>query len=216
MMGTVTRTLSDLTWPVRTTRLAVRPATEADVEATWRFRRLPEVTRWMTSATQDPAEYRAKFVDPDRLRSVLVVELDGRVVGDLMLRVEDAWAQAEVADRAEGVQAEIGWCLDPAEQGHGYATEAVLGLLGVAFEGLGLHRVVAYCFADNEPSWRLMERIGMRRETATLRDSLHRSGQWLDGLGYALLAEEWRARQHDARASGHRGEGPREGELSAY
>jgi RimJ/RimL family protein N-acetyltransferase len=38
-----------------------------------------------------------------------------------------------------------------------------------------------------------MERIGMRREAHNVRDSLHRTRGWLDGLGYALLAEEWRA-----------------------
>lgn len=32
----------------------------------------------------------------------------------------------------------------------------------------------------------------MRREAHTVRDSLHRSGRWLDGLRYALLADEWR------------------------
>ena len=54
---------------------------------------------------------------------------------------------------------------------------------------------VALCFADNEPSWRLMERVGMRREQHTKQDSLHRDGQWLDGMMYALLADEWRATQ---------------------
>ncbi len=34
----------------------------------------------------------------------------------------------------------------------------------------------------------------MRRESHTVRDSLHRSGAWLDGLAFALLAEEWTAR----------------------
>ena len=34
----------------------------------------------------------------------------------------------------------------------------------------------------------------MRREIHTLQESLHRSGEWLDGLGYALLADEWRGR----------------------
>jgi RimJ/RimL family protein N-acetyltransferase len=38
-----------------------------------------------------------------------------------------------------------------------------------------------------------MERIGMRRESHTLRDALHRSGQWLDGFTYAVLADEWTA-----------------------
>jgi RimJ/RimL family protein N-acetyltransferase len=36
-----------------------------------------------------------------------------------------------------------------------------------------------------------MERVGMRREVHAIRESLHRSGQWLDTLGYAILDEEW-------------------------
>jgi RimJ/RimL family protein N-acetyltransferase len=36
-----------------------------------------------------------------------------------------------------------------------------------------------------------MERLGMRPEQHTLKESLHRSGEWLDGMMYALLAEEW-------------------------
>jgi RimJ/RimL family protein N-acetyltransferase len=75
------------------------------------------------------------------------------------------------------------------------ATEAVTELVRLCFEGLGLRRVTASCFADNVASWRLMERIGMRREVHTLKESLHRSGQWLDGMSYGLLAEEWRERR---------------------
>jgi RimJ/RimL family protein N-acetyltransferase len=64
-------------------------------------------------------------------------------------------------------------------------------MLGICFSGLGLRRVVANCFADNTPSWRLMERLGMRRESHAVAESLHRSGRWLDGYSYALLADEW-------------------------
>jgi RimJ/RimL family protein N-acetyltransferase len=81
--------------------------------------------------------------------------------------------------------------LDPAYTGHGYATEAVREMLRFCFEDLGLRRVIANCFADNSTSWRLMERVGMRREAHAVRDSLHRSGKWLDGYTYALLADEW-------------------------
>jgi RimJ/RimL family protein N-acetyltransferase len=38
-----------------------------------------------------------------------------------------------------------------------------------------------------------MEKLGMRRELYAVRESLHRTGEWLDGAGYALLADEWRA-----------------------
>ena len=187
-----TSRLDEITWPVRTERLSLRPAVVADVDATWRIRRIDSVVQWLTAAPKDREEYRARFENPGRLAKTLVVELDGEVIGDLMLAIEDAWAQAEVADRARGVQAELGWCIDPAYGGRGYATEAVRTLVRLCFEDLGLRRVTANCFADNVSSWRLMERLGMRRELHTRRESLHRSGEWLDGLGYALLADEWR------------------------
>jgi hypothetical protein len=38
-----------------------------------------------------------------------------------------------------------------------------------------------------------MEKLGMRREMHTTRDALLRTGEWADGLMYAILAEEWRA-----------------------
>ena len=186
------RSMHDLTWPVRTERLSIRPATTDDVHATWQFRQLDSVTEWITSAPNSLDAYRAKFEEPHRLANTLVIEKDGVVIGDLMLAVEDAWAQAEIAEQAKRVQAELGWVLDPAYAGHGYATEAVRALLAICFDGLGLRRVTANCFADNVASWRLMERLGMRRELYAVRDSLHRSGKWLDGVGYALLAEEWR------------------------
>ncbi|WP_235558783.1 GNAT family N-acetyltransferase [Nocardioides sp. Leaf285] len=189
--------LTRVPWPVRTERLLLRRAERADVTATYAIRRRPEVHEWLSSAALGPGEYAAMFTRPQRLATSLVVERcerPGVVVGDLMLAVEDAWAQTEVADRAAGTQARLGWVLDPAYGGQGLATEAVGALLGVCFDALGLRRVVADCFADNTPSWRLMERVGMRREARTVGDSLHRSRGWLDGLTYALLAEEWRAR----------------------
>ena len=182
-----------VSWPVRTERLTLRPAVADDAATAWPYRRLEEVSRWLTRAARTPEEHRVQFVRPEALSKTLMVERDGVVVGDLMLDVQDAWGQAEVSEQARGVQAELGWVLDPAHTGQGYATEAVRALIRIAFADLGLRRVTAGCFADNAASWRLMERVGMRREIATVRDSLHRSGQWLDGLGYALLAEEWRA-----------------------
>lgn len=191
--GAVPQDLSAVTWPVRTDRLTIRPATPDDAEATWRFRRLPEVGEWLTRSDGDPEEYAAVFREPDRLSKTLVVERDGMVVADLMLAIEDAWAQAEVAEAARGTQAELGWVVDPAHAGQGIATEAATALLDICFDGLGLRRAYAQCFADNVASWRIMEKLGMRRETHTLRESLHRSGAWLDGMAYAILAEEWRA-----------------------
>lgn len=177
--------------PVHTERLTLRPATPQDADATWRYRRLGSVGQWLTAVPTDLQEYRARFA-ASGYAITIVAEHNGQLIGDFMLRVENAWAQAEVADRARATQAELGWVLDPGHVGYGYATEAVRALLRVCFEDLGLHRVVAVCFVDNEASWRLMERVGMRREAYAVAESLHRSGRWLDTVSYAILAEEWK------------------------
>jgi RimJ/RimL family protein N-acetyltransferase len=54
-----------------------------------------------------------------------------------------------------------------------------------------VRRVTANCFLGNDTSWSLMERVGMRRELHAVCESLHRSGRWLDTVGYAILEEEW-------------------------
>lgn len=188
----VSTSLDSLEWPVHTDRLLIRPAHADDAEATWQFRRLDEVSRWITRAPTTFEDYRKRFEDPDSLGKTLIIERDADVIGDLMLQIGDAWSQAEVADQARGVQAELGWVIHPDHAGNGYATEAVTELIRISFEDLGLRRVTANCFAANESSWRLMERLGMRREIYAVRDSLHRSGEWLDGFGYALLADDFR------------------------
>jgi len=182
--------------PLHSERLTLRPATTEDAEATWRFRRLESLNEWLSGAPADFDAYRQRFAQPARLATTVIVTLghdaDAPVIGDCMLRREDAWGHRAVAGQADAAQAELGWALDPAHAGHGYATEAVRELLRHCFRDLRLHRVTANCFLANERSWRLMERVGMRRELHAVLESLHRSGRWLDTVGYAVLGEEWR------------------------
>jgi RimJ/RimL family protein N-acetyltransferase len=197
--GSLTQPTRLLRHRVCTERLTLRPAIDGDADATWAYRRLPSVGQWLTELATDVTAYRSAFTDPQRLAATVMVEREGHVVGDLMLRVEDAWAQAEVAADAKGAQVELGWVLDPSCTGHGYATEAVRALLRYCFTDLGTHRVVATCFLANDTSWRLMERIGMRREGHAVSESRHRSGRWLDTVTYAVLAAEW---PQDSRPEG--------------
>ena len=147
---------------LRTERLTLRAGTAADADATWAYRQLEPASEWLTEVPADPEAYRARFTDPARLATTIVVGLGRTVIGDFMLRVQDAWTQAEVAGQARGTQAELGWVLDPACTGHGYATEAVRELLRYCFQDLGVHRVTANCFLDNDTSWRLMEPLMLR------------------------------------------------------
>ena len=179
-----------LSWPQETARLVVRPAVPSDAETTWAFHKLPQVAQWITSAWDHLADYRKSFLIPERIQTRLVVELEGRVMGDVMVQPVDAWTQREVSALGKNLEAELGWAFDPHFSGHGLATEAIKRVIELCFTDLGLRRVTARCFADNEPSWRLMERLGMRREAHLVAAALHRERGWLDGYGYALCAEE--------------------------
>ena len=53
--------------PVLTERLVLRPAVPGDADATYAYRRLEEVGRWLTEIPTDPASYGATSTDPDRL-----------------------------------------------------------------------------------------------------------------------------------------------------
>lgn len=183
--------LDKIAWPVRTDRLWLRRATADDADTIWSWRRLEEVSRWLTFWCTDRDEFITKRLTAERLGRTILIERDGAAVGELMLRITDAWAQAEVTDLAKNLHAELGWVLAPQHTGHGYATETVEAALRLCFVDLGLRRVFADCFADNTASWRLMERMGMRREAHAVGESLHRDGTWRDGYSYAILAEEW-------------------------
>ena len=185
------RQLGDVAWPVSTARLTLRRARADDADAVLSYRCLPPVAEWIGDP---PEDFPARFAAPERLDVLLLVERAGAIIGDLMVKIEDAWAPAKMMSQARGVQAELGWSLRPEETGKGYATEAVEAALSICFEDLGLRRVIASCFTANTASYRLMERVGMRREAHTMKDALHRSGEWLDGYSYALLADEWRQR----------------------
>ena len=76
----------------------------------------------------------------------------GRLVGRAGLSWHRLWPS----------EPELGWMLDPDVWGRGYATEAGGAALGYGFAALGFDRVVSIVHPDNEPSFRVARRLGMR------------------------------------------------------
>ena len=58
---------------------------------------------------------------------------------------------------------EVGWRLREDAWGRGYAKEAAIASLELAFDRFAADEVIALTVARNEGSWGLMERLGMRR-----------------------------------------------------
>lgn len=91
---------------------------------------------------------------------------------------------------------EVGYVFNPKFHGMGYASEACRAMVTHAFNNLHAHRVIAMCDPLNAPSWKLLERLNMRRESHKLRNVYFRCDAkgtpiWKDTYEYAVLAEEW-------------------------
>lgn len=158
------------------------------------YHRLEAVARyqsWTERSADDVADRLAEWADldgtdPEAKALVLGVTLKGsdRIIGDMVLLFTDRAAR----------QAEVGFTFNPDFHGQGLGSEAVAALMRFGFEIYGLHRICGRCDARNEPSWKLMARLGMRRE-AHFREHAIFKGRWDEEFHYAVLEDEWRLEQ---------------------
>ena len=147
--------------PIETERLLLR-------------RSRPEDAATISAYRSDPNVNRQQGWDRTDLEGVLadIVEMSGRSPGEpggwVQFTVEERGGGRivgdvglSVADGEPGV-IKVGYTIDPAFQGLGYATEAIRALVEYAFEALGAELVRAHASAENAPSIRVAEKVGMR------------------------------------------------------
>ncbi|MCC6615578.1 MAG: GNAT family N-acetyltransferase [Anaerolineae bacterium] len=87
-------------------------------------------------------------------------------------------------------RADIGYDVNRAYWGRGYATEATHTLLRWCFDHLDLHRIQADCTAGNLGSERVLEKVGFTCE-GLWRESCFEHGRFVDLKQYGLLKREY-------------------------
>ena len=171
---------------ISTERLKIRQVQPEDSEDIYRYRSLSEVNRFESfhpeelSAVEEFIEKSETRIDiPDTwVQLVLILKEKDILIGDIGLHFLQDIAQVE-----------IGYALDPAFQGKGYAEEAVRGVMKYLFKDLKKHRVMASVDPDNERSIHLLEKLRMRKE-AHFKKSYLIGSVYYDDCIYALLDEE--------------------------
>jgi RimJ/RimL family protein N-acetyltransferase len=181
-------------YPIRTERLLLRPLAAGDADALLAYRGRPDVSRYVPfdpMSRDDILERiagqwsRTELTDEGQSLTLgAEVAATGELAGDVIL----FWHSRKHAG------GEVGYVLNPALGGHGYATEAAQAMVRLGFEVLGLHRIVARIDEDNEPSARLARRLGMRQEARLVRNEFFK-GRWSNEVDFAMLADEWFARR---------------------
>jgi aminoglycoside 6'-N-acetyltransferase len=146
--------------PLVTERLRLRRSRPEDAEAISAYRSLPDVHRHQGWDRTDPPGVRAQIEEMAR-------RAPGEPGGWVQLSVEEREGGRLVGDVGFTVDGgrdviKVGYTIAPAFQGRGYATEAVRALVDYAFDELGAEVVRAHASAENFPSIRVAEKVGMR------------------------------------------------------
>jgi RimJ/RimL family protein N-acetyltransferase len=170
--------------PLLTDRLLLRRSMPEDAPTISAYRSNPDVNRQQGWERTDPQSVRAE-----------IEEMSSRSPGE-----SGGWVQFSVEERetgrlvgdiglspAEPGVIKVGYTIAPDVQGRGYATEAVRALVDYAFDTLGADVVRAYASADNTPSIRVVEKVGMH----LIERLEHRSGNetWF-GVRYEVRRDE--------------------------
>jgi ribosomal-protein-alanine N-acetyltransferase len=86
---------------------------------------------------------------------------------------------------------EIGWRIAPGHLRKGYAEEAARLSLAFGFGRLALPEIVAFTLPGNEPSWRLMEKLGMRPDGRFDHPRLGADHPMREHLLYRIARSDW-------------------------
>ncbi len=174
---------------IETERLILREFKEDDWPAVLAYQSDPRYLRYYEWTERTPAavqEFIGKFIaqqqQEPRYKAQLAVVLksSGQLIGNCGIRKE----------MPEARQAEIGYEFAPEHWGQGYATEAARAIVRFGFTELHLHRISAWCIAENTASAHVLQKIGMQQE-GRLRENEYFKGRWWDALLFAILESEW-------------------------
>jgi RimJ/RimL family protein N-acetyltransferase len=174
-------------------RLILRPFQDSDLERFLAYRNDPEVAKYQSWSLPYPRASGVQFVNLMKLSNPASQGEWYQVAVELKSAREMIGDVAFCTLIFDEQQALIGYSLARPYWRQGYAFEAVSTLLEYLFEERGLHRVIAECDVDNVASWRLLEKLGFRRE-AHLVENVYFKGKYGSEYHYALLARERRKR----------------------
>jgi len=173
---------------LKTPRLLLRPFAETDEDAIFALQSDTHVLRYWDSPPWKELAQAERFILACRQ-----MEVDGTGARVAIERIADrgfiGWCSLSRWNPIYR-SAKLGYCLDEAAWGNGFATEAAGALLQWAFDTLDLNRVQAETDTRNVASSRVLEKLGFVRE-GILREDCIVDGDVSDSWVYGLLKREW-------------------------
>ncbi len=177
-----------------TKRLHIRAVHLDDAPRMFEYRSVPEIAQYLSMTPQCVQDMEqiilqtARDIDiPDTWFQLVIIEKSSeQIIGDIGIHFLPN----------DNMQVEIGYTLDKNFHKKGYATEGVSKVIDFIFNTLNKHRITASIDPGNKNSLQLVKRLGFRKEAHFVK-SLYFKGQWVDDIIYAMLSEEWEAKEKD-------------------
>ena len=170
-----------------TKRLIIRRLKVSDLEAVFAHRSDPFTSRYigkpatLADAQARIAQAQLPWEGKEGERLILAIECkeSAQLLGELMFKFVSVEHQC----------GEIGYRLASQHHGKGYAFEAASALIKEVFTQFEINKLNAICAVDNIASWKLMEKLGMKRE-GRLRSYMALPSGTTDCFTYGVLKHE--------------------------
>lgn len=167
--------------------ILLRPIRADDAPAMWEMVNDPEGMR----TTGTTAVFTRAQIDR---WCATIAERPGRIDLAITANGSDEYLGEIVLNEIDDVvgSANLRLVMRPGYRGRGYGTEAIELVLGLAFDGIGLHRVELDVLSINARAWSLYENIGFRVE-GRRRDAYRDGDGWCDAIVMGMLEDEYHA-----------------------
>ncbi len=172
---------------LETERLILRELTQADAERIFACFSNEDVTRYyglepfeeLKQAENLVNLFSKSFADKRGIRWGIERKGTKEIIGTIGFNV---WSPAHK-------RAEIGYEIHPDYWRKGYTLEALTIVMSYGFESMGLTRIGAVVFLENEASNNLLNKIGFQKE-GILRDYMYQNGKAHDAFMYSILKKD--------------------------
>ncbi|MBN2086672.1 MAG: GNAT family N-acetyltransferase [Anaerolineales bacterium] len=172
---------------IETARLLVRRFSPEDYTDLFEYLSEPAVYVFEPGKPISIDEAKAMSLERSRGSDFLAVELKDikKMIGHLYFKqAEPAWLQTW----------ELGYIFNPKYQRQGYGSEAAAALTAYGFEHFNIHRIMARCNPQNTASWKLLDKVGFKREGHFRSYGFVHADEngapiWTDAYEYSLLRD---------------------------
>ncbi len=186
---------------IETTRLLLKAQTMLEQKRLWEILMMPEVNKYFLTV---PPKFREKLLDWNEQEKYYKMDMEHandsnifrwsiflKETGKCIGRISCHEGHDEDSNITDSSIRGVGWLIDPAFQGKGYATEAAMAIINYMFTQVDINEIRTGAAIVNPASWRIMEKLGFIRQDKTKMVQYTFLDEPVEDYSYILTKEQW-------------------------